>query len=366
MSAMQKERRMRVHNFFPGPAALPLEVIKQVQSEMDDFAGMGMSILELSHRTDQYDQVHNEASALLRKLFGIPKSYHVMWLQGGASMQFAMLPMNLLRDGQSADYIETGVWSERAITEAQIIGKARIAGSSKSDGYVRLPKLDFDPDAQYVHLTSNNTIMGTQFAEYPDTGSVPLVADMSSDILSRRVDISKLGMVYAGAHKNLGPSGITVAIMSDEMLQRCREDLPTLLKYSTHDENNSMFNTPVTFTIYVVKLVLDWIEKSGGLEAIEKINEEKAKLFYDFVDNSGGFYTCGIDKVDRSKMNAIFNLPSVDLEEKFSSEAWTEGMVGLKNLPQRGGCRVSMYNAVSVESVKELLSFMKRFMEVNG
>lgn len=357
----------RVHNFFPGPGALPLEAIKYAQKELDDFQGKGMSLLEMSHRTPEYLAVHNEATTLVRELLKLPDNYHVLWLQGGASLQFAMIPMNLLGEGKSADYIDTGLWSSRAIVEANIVAKANVAGSSEDKGYNYLPKsLDLDPNAQYVYYTSNNTIMGTQHFDPPSAGDVPLIADMSSDIFWRYFDISKHGIVFAGAHKNLGPSGITLVLLRDDFLQKSNKNLPTLLTYSTHVEHNSMFNTPQTFTIYFVRNVLRMMKENGGLGPIEERNRRKGKLFYDFVDNSGGFYTNDIQVEDRSIMNAVFSLPSEKLEDRFVTEATKNDFIGLKNLPSRGHCRVSMYNAVNVESVEELLKFMKEFMRKNG
>lgn len=357
----------RVHNFFPGPGALPLEAIEYAQKELVDFQGKGLSLLEMSHRTPEYESIHDEATSLVKDLLKVPENYHVLWLQGGASLQFATIPMNLVRQGESADYIDTGIWSTRAITEANIVAKANVAGSSEDKGFKYLPKNpDFDPQAKYVWYTSNNTIMGTQYFDPPDTGDVPLVADMSSDIFWRYFDISKHGIVFAGAHKNLGPSGITLVLLRDDLLKKCKKGLPTLLSYSTHVEHNSMFNTPQTFTIYFVRNVLWMMKDNGGLAPIEQRNRKKGKLFYDFVDNSGGFYTNDIQVEDRSVMNAVFSLPSEELEERFLAEAAENDFIGLKNLPDRGHCRVSMYNAVSVESVEELLGFMKEFMRKNG
>lgn len=357
----------RVHNFFPGPGALPLECILSCQNEMADFRGTGMSILETSHRTPQYEQVHNGSLELVRELLKVPDNYHIMWLQAGASMQFAMLPMGLLSGGKSADFVLTGHWSQKAVTEARIVGKAHVAGSSEDNGYTYIPKkLDLDENAQYVHITSNNTIFGTQYFEYPDTGDIPLVADMSSDIMWRPIDVSKFAVIYAGAHKNLGPSGATMVIMREDILEKCDRNLPTMLQYKTHVDNNSMYNTPPTFTIFFVYNVLQGIKEFGGLEAMEKKNRRKGEIFYGFVDNCGGFYNCDIQKEDRSIMNAVFSLPSVELEDKFVAEAIENGLIGLKNLPFRGHCRVSMYNSTSVESVQALVEFMKDFMDANG
>jgi len=357
----------RVPNFYPGPGALPLEAIEYAQQELVDFQGTGMSLLEMSHRSTAYQEVHDEAFALLRELMALPDNYHIMFLQGGASLQFAMLPMNLLAGGKVADYIDTGVWSTRAITEAKIVGKANVIASSKDDNYNHVPKnLPFTPGAAYVHLTSNNTIMGTQWFKYPDTGDVPLIGDMSSDILCRKVDPTQFGVIYAGAHKNLGPSGTTIVMMRDDVLAKCDPSLPPLLKYSTHVEHQSMFNTPVTFSIYMVRNVLRHLKETGGVEAMEKMNFAKGELFYNFLDNSGGYYTCPIAKEDRSIMNIVFNMPTTELENKFVAEAIKNDVIGLKNLPQRGHLRISLYNSVSLESVRKVLEFMKEFQRVNG
>lgn len=357
----------RVHNFYPGPGALPREAIEYAQNELVDFQGTGMSLLETSHRSVAYREVHDEAFALLRELMELPENYHIMFLQGGASLQFAMLPMNLLAGGKSADYIDTGVWSTRAITEAKIVGQANVIASSKDDNYGYIPtELPFNPDAAYVHLTSNNTVMGTQWFEYPDTGDVPLIGDMSSDILCRKVDPTQFGVIYAGAHKNLGPSGTTIVMMRDDVPAKCAPSLPTLLKYSTHIEHQSMFNTPVTFTIYMVRNVLRHLKANGGIAAMEKQNFAKGGLFYDFLDDSGGYFTCPIDKKDRSIMNVAFNIADAELEGRFVAEAIKNDFIGLKNLPQRGGLRLSMYNSVGIDSIRTLIEFMKEFQRVNG
>jgi len=357
----------RVHNYYPGPAALPLEALEYAQKEFIDFQGTGMSLLETSHRSKEYEEVHDESIALIRQMLKLPDNYHVMWLQAGASMQFAMIPMNLLGGDKSADYIMTGFWSERAVKEAGILGNAREAASSAEDGYTYIPKkLDLDPNAEYVHVTSNNTIYGTQFFDFPDTGDVPLVADMSSDILWRYIDVNQFGIIYAGAHKNLGPSGATLVIMRDDILAKCKPDLPTMLKYSTHVENNSMFNTPPTFTIYIVRNVLRWIQDKGGPDAMEKMNRRKGEILYGFMDSSDGFYDCPIRKEDRSLMNVVFSLPSEELEQKFVAQGREQGFIGLGNRAPRWHCRITMYNAIGIESVEDLVGFMKDFMARNG
>jgi len=359
----------RIWNFNPGPATLPLPVLEKARDEMIDYKGTGMSLMEHSHRGKAYAAVQEETKNLLADIFGIPKNYKILFLQGGASLQFAMVPMNLLGNGKSADYIITGSWSKKALKEAKLLGSTKVAASSEETNFNRIPKqkeLKLDPKAVYVHLTSNNTIVGTQWSLFPDTGKVPIVADMSSDILSKKVDITKFGLIYAGAQKNLGPAGVTVVILRDDMLEKCREDIPTLLKYSTHVENDSLYNTPPTYTIYIVKLVLEWVKEQGGLKAIEKTNQEKGKLLYGTMDANKEFYRGTVEPDSRSLMNATFRLPSEELEAKFISDASAAGFVGLKGHRSVGGIRVSMYNAMSLKGIHELTNFMKEFAKKNG
>jgi len=357
----------RVHNYYAGPAALPLDALQYAADEFLDFQGTGMSVMEISHRSKEYDAVHNEAVALVKELLALPDNYHVLMLQGGASLQFAMAPMNLLGGNKSADYIITGSWSQKAIKEAQIIGKCRVAATSEDNKFTAIPKtFDFDPNAVYVHLTSNNTIKGTQWFEFPDTGGVPIVADMSSDIMWRPFDVNPFGIIYAGAQKNLGPSGVTLVIIRDDILEKCNPDIPTLLKYSTHVDKNSLFNTAPTFGIYMLRNVLSWVKKQGGLAAMEKQNRAKGDLLYGLIENSGGFYNCPIAKEDRSVMNVVFRMPNEELEAKFVADGKTAGFIGLKGHRSVGGCRISMYNATSVESVNDLVEFMKDFQAKNG
>jgi len=360
----------RLRNYYAGPAALPLEALEIARDELLDFQGGGVSVMETSHRSKEYDQVHNESISLIRELMGLPDNYQVLFLQGGASMQFAMVPMNLLGPDQSADYILTGSWSKKAVKEAKIIAQANIAATTEKDGvFTSVPKqseLNLDPKAVYCHITSNNTIFGTQWHQFPETGSVPLVADMSSDILSRKIDPSPFGIIYAGAQKNLGPSGVAVVIIRDDMLAKCREGLPTMLSYKTHADKNSLFNTPPSFSIYMVNKVLNWIKGRGGIEAVEKENIEKGTLIYEAIDGSGGFYKNSIAKENRSLMNVVFRLPSEELEKKFVAEGLQAGFLGLKGHRSIGGIRVSIYNANQLDSVKEVVSFMKEFAAQNG
>lgn len=357
----------RVHNYNAGPAALPLQTLKYAADEFLDFQNSGMSVMEVSHRSKEYDAVHNEAVSLVKSLLALPDDYHVLFLQGGASTQFAMIPMNLLGGDKFADYVNTGTWSTKAIKEAKLIGKFRLAGSSEQGGFTSIPKeLDLDPNAEYVHITSNNTIKGTQYFKFPETGGVPLVADMSSDIMWRPFDVKPFGIIYAGAQKNLGPSGVTLVIIRDDILAKCNDNLPTMFKYKTHVEKNSLYNTPPTFGIYMLRNVLKWINDQGGLDAMEKQNRAKSELLYGLIDNSGGYYKNPIVKEDRSVMNVVFRLPSEELEAKFVADGKNAGFIGLKGHRSVGGCRVSMYNATSLESITDLTGFMKDFQAENG
>ena len=357
----------RIWNFNPGPATLPLPALERAKADLPNFAGTGMAVMELSHRSKEYAAIHTEAQTLFRELFFIQENYKILLLQGEASLQFAMIPMNLLREGEYGDYVNTGSWSKKAIKEAQIIGAANIAGSSEADNFTRIPdELTLNADAQYVHITSNNTIAGTQWKSYPNTGDVPLIADMSSDILSKKVDVEKFGLIYAGAQKNLGPSGVTVVIISEATLEKCRDDIPTMLKYKTHAEKDSLFNTPPTYSIYLLKLVLDWVKDAGGLAAIEEANNAKGALLYGTLDENAEFFRTPVAVASRSLMNAVFRLPNEDLEAQFVAEAKNAGFGGLKGHRSVGGIRVSMYNAMPLEGIQALTSFMKEFAQKNG
>lgn len=358
----------RAFNFNAGPAALPLDVLKEAQAELLDFGGTGMSVMELSHRSKDYEAVHDHAQALLRKLVGISDDYAVLFVQGGASLQFSMVPMNLLSPGQAANYILTGSWSEKALAEAKKVGKTKVGASSKDKKYSCIPALvdlDLGPDDGYVHITSNNTIYGTQWRQFPSTNSVPLVADMSSDILSRTLDVEKFALIYAGAQKNLGPSGVTVVIIRKDLLERSPRNLPTMLDYNTHASKNSMYNTPPTFGIYLLGKVLGWVDRYGGVRAIEKLNELKASMIYNVIDQSDGFYKGHAEKSSRSMMNVTFNLTSEELENRFLAEAKDQGFVGLGGHRSIGGCRASIYNAVPTESCEALRQFMLNFKARN-
>jgi phosphoserine aminotransferase len=361
----------RVYNFNPGPATLPLQALERVRESVVEFGGLGMSILEISHRSKQFGAVLAETKALLTELLGIPAGYHILFLGGGASLQFAQVPMNLLGPDRSADYIVTGAWSKKALKEARRFGKVNVAADTKGpdDVFRRVPKqaeLKLDPTAAYVHLTSNNTIFSTQFHTFLDTGAVPIIADMSSDILSHRFDASKFGMIYAGAQKNLGPAGVTVVILSDALLKQCNPDVPTMLSYATHVAEDSLFNTPPVFSIFVVREVLRWVKDSGGLETMEKWNGEKGRLLYGIMDERPDFYRGTAEKDSRSLMNVAFRLPTEELEARFIAEGAEKGFVGMKGHRSVGGIRVSMYNALPVEGIAALVDFMKDFHQRNG
>jgi len=359
----------RRHNFNAGPAALPLEVLRQAQEELVDYGGAGMSVMEMSHRSGAYERINEETQSLMRELLHIPDNYHVLFLQGGASTQFAMVPLNLLTAGKVAAYIETGSWSTKALKEAKLVGEATVAATSKPDEFRRMPDvsdLAIPGNAAYVHITSNETIQGTQFKSFPDTGAVPLVADMSSDIMSRPIDVSKFGIIYAGAQKNLGPSGVTVVIIRDDLVGLAPEHVPTMLRYDTHVKDRSLYNTPPTFSVYMVGLVLKWIKAKGGVAAIEKANAEKAALIYDEIDRSGGFYRGFAHPEYRSPMNITFRIANEELEPLFVKESEKEGFVGLKGHRSVGGLRASAYNAVPLESCRALAEFMADFRRRHG
>ena len=358
----------RAYNFNAGPSALPLEVLEVAQKELLDFQNTGMSVMELSHRSATFEAVHNGAIELLRKIYNIPENYEVLFLQGGASLQFTMIPMNFLSEGKTASYVQTGAWSEKAFKEAKFFGTPVEAASTKENKYKNIPSqedIKFNADDAYVHITSNNTIFGTQWKVFPDTGDVPLVADMSSDILSKPVDVSKFGIIYAGAQKNLGPSGVTVVIIRKDLLEKANTNIPTMLKYTTHADNNSLYNTPPTFGIYMLGEVLKWVEAQGGLEKVAQNNEEKAALIYDVIDASNGFYYGHAEEGSRSLMNITFRVANEELEKKFLAEAKAAGFVGLNGHRSVGGCRASAYNAVPRETCQALADFMVKFQQDN-
>jgi phosphoserine aminotransferase len=369
---MPTTTQTRVFNFSAGPAVLPLEVLEEAQRDLITLPGVGMSILEISHRSKPFEDIIEACEADLRALAAIPPNYHVLFLQGGASLQFSMVPMNLLPAGGSADYIVTGSWSQKAVKEAKRVGTVKIAATTESENFKRVPaqsELTLDPNAAYVHYTTNNTIFGTEFQYTPDTGpgpnNVPLVADTSSDMYSRPIDVSKYGLIYAGAQKNLGPSGVTVVIIRDDLVARTPASLATMLQYSVHVENKSMYNTPPVFGVYIMRLVLKWVLAQGGLAEIEKHNVRKAEKLYAEIDRSG-FYRGHAAKDSRSRMNVTFRLPSEELEKKFAKESTAAGLDGLKGHRSVGGIRASIYNAFPEVGVDALVSFMKEFERVNG
>ena len=357
----------RIFNFNPGPAVLPVEVLQEAQAELLEYKGSGMSILEASHRGKEYEAVHAEAASNIRSLLGLPDEYAVLFLQGGASMQFAMVPMNLLGEGQSADYVNSGAWASKAIKEAKLLGKVNVIADTAKDIPTRLPapgSLKFTPGAAYLHLTSNETIAGTQWKTFPKTGA-PIVADMSSDFLSRPFDIKPFGLIYAGAQKNLGPAGVTLVIVRKDLAERVSEKVPVIFRYKTHMEENSLYNTPPCFAIYIVALVTRWVIKLGGLEAMARRNAEKAAKIYSTLDASS-FYRGTAIKEFRSDMNITFRLPSEQLEETFIKEASAQKFKGLKGHRSVGGIRASIYNAFPAEGVAALAAFMKEFEKKNG
>ncbi|MEW6093641.1 MAG: 3-phosphoserine/phosphohydroxythreonine transaminase [Chloroflexota bacterium] len=359
----------RVYNFNPGPAALPLEVLQQAQAEMLDYKGTGMSVMEISHRSKDFEAIVAEAQTDLRDLMGIPANYKILFLQGGASLHFAMIPMNFRPAGASADYIVTGTWSKKAFKESQKLGTAKSAASLEADNFNRLPlqsELELDPQAAYLYYASNETIHGVEyFTEPVPPSGVPLICDASSDFISRPIDVSKYAMLYAGAQKNAGPAGVVICVIRDDLLEKVPANLPNLLDYKALAEENSLLNTPPCWSVYIVGLVLKWAKGLGGLEAIQKRNQTKAGLVYKTIDDSGGFYK-GHAKSDRSVMNVTFRLPSEALEEQFASEAKKRDLIGLKGHRSVGGLRASLYNAVTVEAAEELVKFMKEFQQKNG
>ena len=361
----------RVFNFAAGPAVLPLPVLEEIQRDLVALPGIGMSVLEISHRSRAFESILAQAEADIRTLGGVPANYKVLFLQGGASTQFSMVPMNLLDAGEIADYIDCGSWAEKAIKEARKVGTVNVAASTKGENYARLPRqseLRLTPTAAYVHVTSNNTIEGTQYKTLPDTGSVPLVNDTSSDMFSRPIDVARHGLIYAGAQKNLGPAGLTIVIVRDDLLQRSvakKAALPTMLNYAVHAENTSLYNTPPAFAVYATGLVMKWLLQQGGLAAMAAVNERKAGKLYAEIDRTG-FYRGTAAREDRSLMNVTFRLASEELEKQFVKESTAAGLDGLKGHRAVGGMRASIYNAFPEEGVDALVSFMRDFEQKNG
>ena len=359
----------RVINFNPGPAALPLEVLQQAQAEMLDYKGTGMSVMEISHRSKEFEAIVSETQTDLRELMGIPANYKILFLQGGASLQFAMVPMNFRPAEASADYIVTGTWSKKAFKESQKLGTAKAAANMEADVFNHLPtqaELKLDPQSAFLHFTSNETIHGVEyFTEPVPPAGIPLICDASSDFISRPIDVSKYAMLYAGAQKNAGPAGVVIGIIREDLLEKVPANLPNLLDYKALAAENSLLNTPPCWSIYIVGLVLKWIKGLGGLSAIEKRNQAKSDLVYKAIDESGGFYK-GHAKSDRSRMNITFRLPSEALEEQFASEAKKKELIGLKGHRSVGGMRASLYNALPIEASEALVQHMKEFQQKNG
>ena len=358
----------RIFNFSAGPAVIPVPVLEEAQRDLLALPGVGMSVMEISHRSKTFDAIIQSAEAGLRELLNIPKDYAVLFLQGGASLQFAMVPMNFLSLDGSADYIVTGRWGKKAVKEAQTFGTVDLAANTADGGFTRVPSQDelhLNPSAAYVHITSNETIGGVEWKTEPDVGDVPLVSDSSSNILSRPIPVEKYGIIYGGAQKNMGPSGVTLVIMREDLLPRVRDGLATMLDYRTHAKDKSLHNTPNTWGIYIINLVCKWLKEKGGLEAMQRENEEKAKLLYEAIDATD-FYRGHADPDSRSTMNVTFRLPSEDLEKKFASEATAVGMDGLKGHRSVGGIRASIYNAFPRAGCEALVEFMKEFERKNG
>ena len=358
----------RVYNFSAGPSMLPEAVLKKAAAEMLDYEGSGQSVMEMSHRSKVYDSIIKGAESLLRELMNIPDNYKVLFLQGGASTQFAAIPMNFMNGSGKADFIITGQWAKKAFAEAKKYGDAKAVASSEDETYSYIPKTkkeDFRSDADYIYICMNNTIYGTVYKELPDTGDIPLIADISSCFLSEPLDVTKFGMVYGGAQKNVAPAGLTIAIIREDLLGKARDITPTMLNYQIHADNDSLYNTPPCYTIYICKLVLEWIKELGGLEKMKELNEAKAKMLYDFLDNSKLFKGT-VRKEDRSLMNVPFVTGNEELDAKFVKESTAAGLVNLKGHRSVGGMRASIYNAMPIEGVKALVEFMEKFEKENG
>ncbi len=355
----------RVYNFYPGPAALPLPALEQAQKDLLDYKGTGMSVMELSHRSKQYAEIHETATGLTKELMGLPNDYKVLWLQGGASTQFYMVPVNLAQKGKPMEYVNTGVWAKKAIKESKFYGDVNVVASSEDQNFSYIPKnIVFTDKASYAHITGNNTIYGTEYHEWPKVpSSLPLVCDMSSNMMDKVVDPKKFGVIYAGAQKNIGPAGVTLVIVREDFLERVPEQTPTMQKWKTHAEKDSLFNTCPVWAIYMVKLCLEHLKKTGGVPAIEKVNRKKAKLIYDVIDKSNGFYKGHAKPDSRSLMNVTFNLPTPELEASCVKEAAEQELIGLKGHRSVGGMRASIYNAMSLEGVEKLATFLTTFKE---
>jgi phosphoserine aminotransferase len=359
----------RIFNFSPGPCTLPLPALEKAQSQFVDYQEAGMSLIEMSHRGKHYDDVHYAAIANIREVLNVPESHDVLFIQGGATLQFAMVPLNLMIDGKSAEFLNTGTWAKKAIADAEKQGATRIIWSGESENFTRIPAPDeykAGEDAAYLHICSNETIGGIEYHEYPDTAAVPLVADMSSHIMSRPIDWKKLDLAFAGAQKNLGPAGLALVIIKKTVLDKCKDGLPAYLSYKTHAAKDSLYNTPPVFAIYMMKLTIDWVKSEGGLAEMEKRALARSGALYDTIDSSGDWYRCPVDKASRSRMNVCFRLPTEELEAKFIAEALAANFSGLKGHRSVGGCRASMYNAMPLEGAERLAEFMATFKKKNA
>lgn len=359
----------RIHNFNAGPAVLPEEVLREAQADFFNYKGMGLSVMEMSHRSKEYQAIIDATHASVKRIYNLGDDYEVLFLQGGASMQFLMVPMSFALEGKEANYINTGQWSKKAISEAKKIGKTvHVAASSEDRNFCYIPKSwNLSDNPSYLHITNNNTIFGTEWKTDPTVpANVPLIADMSSNFMSKPIDVQKYSMIYAGAQKNVGPSGVVVVIIKKDLLERVNPNIPTMLDYNIHAKNGSMYNTPPTFGIYMIGLVLNWIENFGGLKMVQTNNEVKAGYIYDAIDASEGFYKGTVDKDDRSLMNITFRLPSEELEALFIGEAKKEGMIGLKGHRDVGGCRASTYNSLPLPAAHALAEFMRNFQKQHG
>mgnify|MGYP001817152323 FL=1 len=359
----------RIFNFSAGPCTLPLPALEKAQAEFVDYRNSGMSLIEMSHRGKHYDEVHYEAIANIRAVLDIPDSYDILFIQGGATLQFAMVPLNLMADGRTAEFLITGTWVKKAIADAEKIGPARVIWTGESENFTRMPATDeyqVGADAAYVHICGNETIGGIEYHEYPDTGSVPLIADMSSHIMSRPIEWSTLDLAFAGAQKNLGPAGLALVIIHKALLEKCKDRLPAYLSYKTHAGKDSLYNTPPVFAIYMMKLTIDWVKSQGGLAEMENRARARSNALYDTIDSSEGWYRCPVDKTSRSRMNVCFRLPTEELEAKFIAEALEADFSGLKGHRSVGGCRASMYNAMPVEGAERLAEFMQGFKKNNA
>ena len=359
----------RIFNFSAGPCTLPLSALEKAQKEFVNYENAGMSLIEMSHRGKHYDKVHMDAISNVREVFGVPDNFEVLLLQGGATLQFAMIPMNFLPKGKTGDYVNTGAWAKKAIADGKKLGDTRIIWTGENENFTRMPNPDeIKPgdNSAYVHVCGNETIGGIEFTKYPDTGDVPLIVDMSSHILSREVPFDKISMIYAGAQKNMGPAGLAVAIIRKDLLENSVENLPAYLSYNTHAPKDSMYNTPPVFAIYMMKLTLDWVKEQGGLSAMNDLADKRSSLIYEVIDSSDGWFRCPVDKGSRSRMNVVWRLPAEDLEKKLIKEALDAGFSGLKGHRSVGGCRASMYNAMPVEGAAKLAELMSNFKKNNS